>query len=439
MKAKQPKQLIYLILVSMAFFASNIQASRLVDGSLGNWITQHASPKRGEILNYHPRFKGERIRIMATRDGQPMPVTDQLTDLIREQLIEDLLSIADVRIVFDETHRCNPIRVNTVLGIEIQKHGSREHRISLVMVDIEEGIWLNGTNVFWHGRLSNAQRRAFNTRLHHRSTSSVFDTAQTAEIAQALYAQMQCNGAVAAPIFIEEAENDLDRKVLRKLIRKISSRGLITLDKEAAASIIKLRHTHGEFSLELVSNDHPEQSLQIAEVEVTETATTTTHALKHDPLYMTPPDILSEIRLTDHHSKDRVCRRNKENCVDISFEIYQSAYLVLFYTLNGQVAPVSCELPARQRPGRLYYGLNIPAGDSSTRPTLGFYALAFKGRSTAHALHKALKKSSPRCHGRHLSRENWVAAFRHLLDEQPDAPDWRAIHLTRSHDRTTIL
>ncbi len=260
-----------LVMIVLALFTSNIiQASSVVEGPLGIWITQQASPKLGEILTQHPRFKGERIKIMAMRDGHPIAVTDQLTDHIREQLIEDLLSIADVKIVFDDTNRCNPIRVDIILGIEVQKHDSREHRISLAMVDIEEGIWLNGTNLFWHVRLSNSQRRAFDTSLLNRSTPTVLNIHQTTEIAQALYTQLQCNKAIATPLFFEPAEDDPERKVLRKLIEKISNQTLTTIDKEAAASIITLRYLPGEFILEIVANDHPAQSLRIAEVKITD-------------------------------------------------------------------------------------------------------------------------------------------------------------------------
>ena len=439
MKAKQRNLFMQLTLLALALFASNIQASRLVEGSLGSWIGQQASPKLGEILARHPRFKGEPIKITATRDGHPLAITDQLTDLIREQLIEDLLSLADVKIVFDEPNRCNPIRVNIVLGIEVQTHGAREHRVSLVMVDIEEGIWLSGTNIFWHGRLSSAQRRAFDSRLPHRPTPAVFNARQTPEIAQALYTQMQCNNAIATPIFFEPAESDADGNLLRRLIEKISNQRLVTMDKEAAASVISLRYAQGEFSLDLAASGFPDRSQRIAQVRVTGTTTATTSAFEPGELHKTRAHILSAIQVAGHHAKNNVCDRRKEHCIDISFELYQSAYTVIFYTANGQVAPLSCELPTRQRPGRLHYGINVPAADSSLRPSVGFYALAFKERSAASALHRALKKNAPKCGGRRLPQENWVASFAHLLHPPPDRSDWRAIHLTRDHTRTTRL
>ena len=74
MKSNRREQLISMFVISLALFASNIQASSVVDGPLGIWITQQASPKLGEILTQHPRFKGERIKVMAMRDGHPMAV-----------------------------------------------------------------------------------------------------------------------------------------------------------------------------------------------------------------------------------------------------------------------------------------------------------------------------------------------------------------------------
>ena len=434
---KSKSLVILLTLISLLPTASISQAARVIDGTLGTWIAQQASPRLSEILTQHPRFQGERIRIMATEDGHPVPIRDQLTDQIREQLIDDLLSIADVQIVFDDTNRCKPIRVDTILGIEVQEHKSREHRISLAMVDIEEGIWLNGTNVFWHGRLTDDQRRAFNTRLAKRPSTNLFNTSQIAEIAQALHSQMQCNNRIATPIFFEPAVDDPGRKVLRKLIEKISNQALTTLDKEAAVSIIRLEHTPREFSLGLTRRDLPAAVHRVAAVSLI--ATPAMKGYTSGASHKVAPSLLSDIQLDERLSRGSVCDVRKDNCADISFEFYQSAYPVIFYTANGQVAPLSCEAPIRQKAGRLHYGLNVPDGNSPTRPSVGFYALAFSDKSDAKAVHQAILEMAPKCGGRQQGNENWAASLQGLMSGQNSRFQWRAIHLTRDHSHINQL
>ena len=424
-----------IFLVLLTFFALNSEASGMIDGPLGTWITQQASPKLGEILSQHPRFKGERIRIMAMQDGQPMAVTDLLTDQIREQLLEDLLSLANVKIVFDDEHRCNPIRVDTILGIDVHKHDSRKHRISLAMVDLKEGIWINGTNVFWQGRLSKQQRQALDTPLGIRNLGTVFKLHQSEEISEALYKQMQCNRVVATPVYFASATADGQTEVLVKLIAKIASQNLITTDPDAAASVISLHHGQGKFRLGLTNSEDPGQNQTIAEINIAEYASPLMPSRDRPP----EPNMLSEIQLLDHASGENVCQANKENCIDISFELYEAAYTLIFYTVDGQTAPLSCDLPKRSRRGRQHYGLNVPVGDSTRRPSVGFYALAYQDRSAANAVHRVLRKSSSKCDGSWTSNEDWVDSLKQVLSKQRSPANWRAIHLTRDQFRTTIL
>jgi hypothetical protein len=138
MKFNQPGVLLLIFMViSLLLPSRGAYAARVVDGSLGTWIEREVSPMLSKLLTNHPRFKGEPIKIMSMSDGFPTAVVDELTNLVRAQLTEDLLSGAEVRIVFDDNNRCRPVKVNTILGIEVQKHTSGNHRVSLAMVDIE--------------------------------------------------------------------------------------------------------------------------------------------------------------------------------------------------------------------------------------------------------------------------------------------------------------
>ncbi len=456
MKFSQPSfSILSLFMISLLMPWSGVHAARVVDGSLGAWIEREVSPMLSKLLTNHPRFKGEPIKIMAMSDGFPITVSNKLTNQIREQLTQDLLSGAEVKIVFDDNNRCRPVKVNTILGIEVQKLYAGNHRVSLAMVDIEEGIWLNGTNISWNGKLTSGQRRAFKASVERRVAASILASYQTSEIAEALYSQLQCNEAIISPVFFEPAGGDSGQAVLRHLRKKFSSSVLTTIDKNAAASIISLRLPEfyseafksqhqkpvtGSYTLGLANIDDPLQVHRIAEVQVSLRHSAGTNISAHQAIYpntqyRAASGILSEIHIAQGHSRDNVCEPRKKDCVDVSFDLNQPAYTVLFYSVNGQVAPLSCKPPGQKQVGKQHYGLKVSAGLDPNRPTVGFYALAFKDRSAARRIHTAISKSTSNCGGRKQSTSSWMVSLTRLLDtysnKYPGRTDWQAIHLTR--------
>lgn len=464
MKFSQPSfSMLSLLMISLLLPWNSVYAARVVDGSLGAWIEQDVSPMLSKLLTNHPRFKGEPIKIMAMSGGFPVVVNNKLTNQIREQLTEDLLSGAEVKIVFDDNNRCRPVKVNTILGIEVQKHTSGKHRVSLAMVDIEEGIWLNGTNISWNGKLTSSQRRAFKAGVERRVAASILASYETSEIAEALYSQLQCNETIISPVFFEPVVDDSGQAVLRHLREKFSSSVLTTIDKNTAASIISLRlpafysegddlrrqsPVTGSYILGLANIDDPLRVHRIAEVRVSHRGSAGTKISTHQAVYPNTqypaaPGILSEIHIAEGHSRDNVCEPRKKDCVDVSFDVNQPAYTVLFYSVNGQAAPLSCKPPGRKQTGKQYYGLNVPAGLDPNRPTVGFYALAFKDRAAARQVHSVISNNNSICGGRKQSTSTWMASLTRLLDrygdKYRDRTDWQAIHLTRYHAQITEL
>ena len=459
--------LLMFIVASLLLPWRGAYAARVVAGSLGTWIERDVSPMLSKLLTNHPRFKGEPIKIMSMSDGFPIAVGDELTNLVREQLTEDLLSSAEVRIVFDDNNRCRPVKVNTILGIEVQKHYSGNHRVSLAMVDIEEGIWLNGTNISWNGKLNHSQRRALKTSAQDPVATSILASDQTSEIAEALYSQLQCNEAIISPVYFEPAGADSGQAILRHLREKFSSSVLTTIDKNAAASIVSLRLPEfysedyesqpqdpvtGSYILGLANIDNPLQVHRIAEVSVsnrgsnrdgTATKIPSNRVIYPNTEYAAASGILSEIHIADRHSRDNVCEPHRKDCVDVSFEISLPAYTVLFYSVNGQTAPLSCKPPGQKQAGEQHYGINVPAGLDPNRPTVGFYALAFKERSAARRLHAAISKNTSNCSGRKQATSTWMATLTRLIEpygnKYPDRTDWQAIHLTRYQNQITEL
>ena len=157
--------------------------------------------------------------------------------------------------------------------------------------------------------------------------------------------------------------------------------------------------------------------------------------------YPAASGILSEIHIAEGHTRDDVCEPRKKDCVDVSFDLNQPAYTVLFYSVNGQAAPLSCKPPGQKQAGKQHYGLNVPAGLDPNRPTVGFYALAFKKRSAARRIHAAIRKNTSNCGGRQQPTSTWVVSLSRLLDSYSGRheTDWQAIHLTRYHNQITEL
>ena len=50
---------------------SHAATQELFGGSLGEWLRRDAQVKLTELLSSHPRFHGERIRVVVMREGQP--------------------------------------------------------------------------------------------------------------------------------------------------------------------------------------------------------------------------------------------------------------------------------------------------------------------------------------------------------------------------------
>lgn len=448
-----------LLFFNLLLVSTGVYASRVIEGSLGSWIAQDVTPMLSKLLTHHPRFKGEPIKIMAMSDGVPIAVNNKLTDRIREQITEDLLTSAGVKIVFDDANRCKPIKVNTILGIEVEKHTSGNHRVSVAMVDIEEGIWLNGTNISWNGKLNSSQRRALNTSVKRPVASSILAFNHTAEIAAALYDQVQCNDEIMPPVFFEQAGDDSGQAVLRRLREKVSKSLLTTIDRHSAASIISLespdfypadgqRRLMASYILGLANIDNPLQVYRIGEVRVSQQGNSGAIISRSDAAYpntnnVPAPDILSDIHIVHHQSRDNACEPRKKDCVDVSFVLNQPAYTVLFYSVDGRTAPLRCKAPGQKQRGKQHYGLNVPAGNNPNRPTVGFYVLAFKDRSAARQIHDAIRKNAPRCGGHPQPTAAWVTSFHQLLvsnnDQYRGRSDWRSIHLTRINSRIAEL
>ena len=96
---------LFLGLMAIAPF-SQAASQELFGGALGDWLRRDAQTKLTELLSSHPRFHGERIRVVVMREGQPATESDGLTQAIRAQLTHKLAQIDNVQLVWGETSSC---------------------------------------------------------------------------------------------------------------------------------------------------------------------------------------------------------------------------------------------------------------------------------------------------------------------------------------------
>ncbi|MGD2074445.1 MAG: hypothetical protein PVI91_07625 [Gammaproteobacteria bacterium] len=145
--------------------------------SLQHWLDTELAPYLAEQLAEHPRFKGESL-ILVSLDGPDIqPEIDGLTRRLRDQLMDDLLAEAGVRLPWQaqqrqaEHHRrldrvsCQRIRdADYYVGIEISRSATARYRVSVRALDVRAGEWVSGFGQSWSGTLTPGELRALQER-----------------------------------------------------------------------------------------------------------------------------------------------------------------------------------------------------------------------------------------------------------------------------------
>lgn len=416
-------------------------AATVVDGMLGQWLAREAGPAFVELFANHPRLRDQPVKIMAMQNGHPRPVGNRLAEEVREQLTFALVRASSAKVVYDDRGQCTPRHVSNVLGVEIESDSGGQHRVTLAVVDLDEGIWVNGTSRIWRGRLTSEQRRALSAAPAPMSVAGVYELSRVKEIAEALDQQLRCQPGLPAPVYVAAGAAAPAPEIARLLRESLGQRTLVTMSRESAATVLSLAlpRVEGDSS----DGDTSTVSVHVVEagggsVRMAEVAIAgklpTNLAHRSTPALVAPmsPRLMSEIRLAKVSSRDSRCDRHDDNCVDVELELFEPAYLLLFYTARGQLRPVSCEPPSRRQDGRQHLGLNVPTGNED-RAALGFYAIAIPEHETAIAIHRAMKGGSSMCGAGRPAEA--LASVRELLASDRQRVSWRSIHLRQVGDR----
>jgi len=141
--------------------------SEVFGGPLGSWLRAEAIPEFTALLGQHPRFKGERIRVVGMQDGVPVTQSNALGQALRSELTNKLTRIKGVQIAWQAPSAgCGvPLQAPYLLGVEVIEERRGQVLVRIAMVDVEEGVWVSGAHQQWRGALTLEERRALATPL----------------------------------------------------------------------------------------------------------------------------------------------------------------------------------------------------------------------------------------------------------------------------------
>jgi len=193
-----------LLFAAMAA-STAVTTARAAD--LTTWTNQELTPYVINQLTTHPRFKGETFVFVALSAGAPAPLTNALALALRDRLVAAVADQPGVSLAMrsgrDDTGSelagidCARDRAHYFVGIEVNRLIDRRHRITMRVLDAEDGSWVAGASKTWEGNLTPAQRRASEQAMTdeyfrgHRDAP--FEASQADMLAAHLAHELACN------------------------------------------------------------------------------------------------------------------------------------------------------------------------------------------------------------------------------------------------------
>lgn len=453
-------------------------SSSLLTEELGRWLETYAAPELIDVLSNHPRFKGETIRFVTMKEGKPTDNSDKLTQAVQQFLTQRLLRDGNIRLAW-LNHRpsCRaPRQIPYLLGLEVSRRGTREHRVSIAMVDVEEAVWVSGIGLSWAGRLTHDERRALKTPVsdtYRGSIASPLPVTDTAEIVRILKERMGCSlkGGLEGTVYVTSSEIRELTGLIHALDNELSITPIAALtNNQADADWLMFATVEpvGNGSYELIISLQPMEgskedrkggkesaqrvaSVFITGIKPTEPSVTPTQD-QQSPAELTSPIITHSAPPLRYHkllttlsmepsSRAGICdvrRAGTNACVEVGFELLESAYLLVFRTAfqteGFQVTPTSCKGRIQgSAAGPHRYRLRVlPTARPVNRPDAGIYVLATKDKSVAATFSRHLRRAPGACEGfSRESLESWVERFQLLLHKHGESMQWRALHMRR--------
>jgi len=159
------------LIVSAGLLAGPSTSDAARQPDLGTWLGKDVTPFVTEQLTTHPRFKGELVRFVVFKDGNPAPRSDALAVSLRDRLVDAVIDVPGVRVGWPnssgDTSRdqtaidCSKDAVHYYIGLEVSQAGNDQYKVDLRALDLEDRSWATGFAMSWQGTLSRSERRAF--------------------------------------------------------------------------------------------------------------------------------------------------------------------------------------------------------------------------------------------------------------------------------------
>jgi len=437
-------QLTTLLFLVVATITQVTQAAsnELFGGSLGAWLRDDAQTQLTDLLSSHPRFRGERIRVVVMRDGLPAAQADGLAQAIRAQLTHKLAQINKVQLVWGDSLRgCQvPRKTPYLLGVEVERESRHRHLVRIAMVDVEEGVWVSGAHLQWRGLLTQAERQAKQT-LSVEGAAGTIDKPLAATnrlaVVEQLLASIQCSlrGGVEGSVHIAAADpNDALLAELAVQLRKrvLHSAWLTVADNPLAADwqlrLVAAKDV-GESVVATLSagaqggKDASSQRLAAvyirrdrAEAVPVEFA----NAVSNEPY----ENLLGEITPVPVEPGE-TCFSPRANCTEVQFDMAEPGYVLVVRNSGGTLGLSSCKVPARSSGLKRYrfHAADLGRGDVSV------YAVATTDRKLAAELHREFSSVASNCgRGSPVSSGAWLANLEQLVSRAPDKIHWQAFY-----------
>ncbi len=444
---------LFLGLMAIAPF-SQAASQELFGGALGDWLRRDAQTKLTELLSSHPRFHGERIRVVVMREGQPATESDGLTQAIRAQLTHKLAQIDNVQLVWGETSRGCQVPRNTpyLLGVEVTQESRSRHLVRIAMVDVEEGIWVSGANLQWRGQLNQAEQRAKLTASVDGQSGTIdkpLAASNRSSVVEQLLASIQCSlqGGLDGSVYIAAADekDTLLVELSRKLRERVLHSAWLTVAEDAEAADWQLQlaavQDVGESvvaTLDSGANDTSTQRLaavyirrDAAPTRVARSGSKPSGVTKNASAPLAG-NLLGEITPVAPEPGER-CFSPRANCTEVGFDMAAPGYVMVLSTGSGAVNLSSCKQPVRTSGAKRYRfktselgreSANLSAGESTN-----IYAVATLDRKLAIELHREFLRAADNC-GRTGGAQttDWLAALDAMVSRAPEEIYWQAFY-----------
>lgn len=428
----------------------------LLNDALGRWLNTSVAPKLTELLSQHPKFKGETVRFVAMQDGKPLANGSKLHQAVEEHLTQLLLRNPGVRLAWNQTRvTCGtPTVIPYLLGVEIERNGSRRHRLNISMVDVAESIWVSGVNFTWKGRLTTAEKTALHEAfaLPPRGTlDSPLRISAGEQIANIMQRHLHCAlpDGLDGPLYFEASETRQLTRILGQLRKDLALTpiGAVTPDKTEARWLLSLQasplgnQTH-ELSLTLtdITQDNKQRLASVFVIGLDR------HPGESKPRSRRTADLLTSLSFSDSvkptGARSRVCNRRQvqaHNCVEISFDLLAPAYLFVLSSNGRSLSSTSCTRnPRVAETGERIFRLRITPSASPQTADVGFYAIAVNDRQVAREIARHIARG-PCESDQSWDHRTWLDRLDRLLAQHQGAYQWRAMHLNHTPQGITEL